>query len=627
MKVCVLPTCMIAVVLAIQSSFSPPSNAEKIESIQTTKAAMRGSLLSLDPPKPPAADIVALVEQAPRSIKRLDSGELLVDFGQVAFGNLRIDSPASFKGKVIVRFGEKLAGEAIDRKPPGTVRYSEVDVQLIPGKSTIVAPPADKRNTQQSGKVRRSGPTPPAVLTPPEWGVVTPFRWVEIAGLPSDLSTEKIVRRAAFPKHWDDNSASFVCSDETLTRVWELCRYSIKATMFAGVYVDGDRERIPYEADAYLNQLSHYYVDHETGMARETFDWLMEYPTWPTEWGPHLVFMAHADWMQNGDAEWISQRYERLKAKTLIERCRDSGLVHSNQKQIEWYDIIDWPISERDGYIRSEVNTVVNAFHLAAVEKLAELATVAGANEDAHNYREHARHLRRIFQDHLFDAVTGLYRDGLGVDHYSQHANFFPLAFELVEKNDQQRIVDWLVERGMRCSVYAAQYLLEGLFENGAGEEAVELMIAPGERSWRHMLDSDATITWEAWSESVKPNLDWNHAWGAAPANLLPRFILGAQPLAPGWSRAKIRPNPSGLGFARGVIPTPHGPISIDWNHQDNFKMELKLPAGMTASAQVPMVPNSKGVLVDGQLVEATSDDGYWILADHLAGESVIEVR
>ena len=627
MKVAELPTCVLALALAIQPSFQSPSSAEEIESAQATNVAMRRSRQSPDPSKPPAADIVALVEQAPRNTERFDSGGLLIDFGKVAFGNLRIDSPAEFEGIVTVRFGEKLAGGEIDREPPGTVRYSAVDVQLTPGKSTIVAPPADKRNTQQSGEVRRSGPTPPAVLTPAEWGVVTPFRWVEIAGLPNDLSTVQIVRRAAFPKHWHENSASFVCSNETLNRVWELCRYSIKATMFAGVYVDGDRERIPYEADAYLNQLSHYYVDHETDMARETFDWLMAYPTWPTEWGPHMVFMAHADWMQNGDAEWISQRYESLKTKTLIERCGDSGLVHSNQKQIEWYDIVDWPPSERDGYIRSEVNTVVNAFHLAALEKMAELAAAAGVDADVQRYKEHAERTRRIFHNHLFDSESGIFRDGLGVDHHSQHANFFPLAFELVEEKDQQRIVDWLVKRGMRCSVYAAQYLLESLFENGAGEAAVDLIIAPGERSWQHMLDSDATITWEAWSESVKPNLDWNHAWGAAPANLLPRYVLGAQPLEPGWSRAKIRPNPSGLEFARGTIPTPRGPVSVHWERTNNFIMNLQLPAGMTAAVHVPATPGAGEVLVNGQKVQAELDDGFWILREDLADESKIEVR
>ena len=99
------------------------------------------------------------------------------------------------------------------------------------------------------------------------------------------------------------------------------------------MYVDGDRERIPYEADAYLNQLSHYATDNDVAMARRTFDWLMEYSTWPSEWAPHMVFMAYADWMRNGDAAWLEPRYEWLKTKTLQERAGADGLVLSDEQQ------------------------------------------------------------------------------------------------------------------------------------------------------------------------------------------------------------------------------------------------------------------------------------------------------
>mgnify|MGYP002621451339 CR=1 FL=1 len=618
----------VLIAMTVLLAFIEIASAEPRGSSKFNEIAILASLPRLDPTRPPGRDTVAITQQAPQAIKWVDSDTLLLDFGQVAFGNLEFTSPAGFKGTLKVRFGEKLQDGLIDREPPGTVRYSEVEVDIIPGMTSVIAPPADTRNTQQSEAIGRNGQvTPPAVLTPPEWGVLTPFRWVEIEGLPDGFSANHILRRAAFPKHWDENSASFVSSDETLNRVWELCRYSIKATMFAGVYVDGDRERIPYEADAYLNQLSHYYVDGDPTTARRTFDWLLAYPTWPSEWGPHMIFMAHADWMRNGDAEWISKRYESLKTKTLIERCGDSGLVYSDELQIDWNDIVDWPPSERDGHVRTEVNTVINAFHLAAIEKMAELAEVVGAAADAKHYKVHAERTRKAFYDQLFDAEAGLFRDGIGVNHHSQHSNFFPLAFGLVEKEDRQHVVDWLIERGMRCSTYAAQYLLEGLFENGAGESAIELIIAPGKRSWRHMLDNGATITWEAWNETVKPNLDWNHAWGAAPANLLPRFVLGAQPLAPGWSRAKIRPNPSGLDFARGTVPTPLGPVSMDWNQQDNFKMQLKLPDDMSASVHVPTFPGAEGVFVNGQLVQADLDNGYWLLEEDLVGDTLIEVR
>ena len=114
----------------------------------------------------------------------------------------------------------------------------------------IVAPPADARNTKA-----------PAVLTPASWGVLIPFRWVEVEGWPTELHADQIRRRAAFDSTWVDDAATFHSSDPMLDKVWDLCHYSIKATTFAGIFVDGDRERLAYEADAYLTQLSYYAGD------------------------------------------------------------------------------------------------------------------------------------------------------------------------------------------------------------------------------------------------------------------------------------------------------------------------------------------------------------------------------
>ena len=103
-------------------------------------------------------------------------------------------------------------------------------------------------------------------------------------------------------------------------------------------YVDGDRERIPYEADAYLNQLSHYTTDDDVKMAARTFNWLIENGTWPTEWAPHMVFMAYAEWMYSGDNDWLKHRYESLKPKTLLHRTGEDGLVRSDELDQKRHD-------------------------------------------------------------------------------------------------------------------------------------------------------------------------------------------------------------------------------------------------------------------------------------------------
>lgn len=560
---------------------------------------------------------VSLFDQRPLKISSPAPNVILVDFGRVAFGNLELTPPGDATGTITVHFGEKSKAGRIDRKPPGTVRYNRATVELTVGEPIVVAPPTDKRNTRTK--------KPPAILTPADWGVILPFRWVEIEGWPGDLDASQIVRRAAFATDWDDDAASFKSSDEMLDQVWELCRYSIKATTFAGVYVDGDRERIPYEADAYLNQISHYTTDHDIQIARRTFDRLMKHPTWPSEWAPHMVFMAHADWMHTGDTDWLAARYESLKTKTLFNRVGSDGLVQSNDKQIKRDDIVDWPKTERDEFEFTEVNTVVNAFYLAAMNQMADLARAIGKDDEANQFEERVKQTLPKFQDRLFDSKRGIYRDGVGTTHASYHANLFPLAFNLVPAEHQKGVVDWLSSRDMRCSVYAAQYLLEGLFTNGSEEKALQLMTAANDRSWRHMVDSGTTISWEAWDMKYKPNQDWNHAWGAAPANLLPRFVLGVQPMEAGWKRALIRPCPGSLKHAKGKIPTPGGPILIDWNNESTFQMLVTLPDGMTAKVELPATECSNAVAVNGVNVDAQRVGSRWILDKDISGTVEIE--
>lgn len=583
-------------------------------------------------PEIPAEDCVTLFDQAAVAITKPKPDVTLVDFGKVAFGNIAIRIRQEGRGNATLHFGEKLLNGRIDRNPPGTVRYGTASVRRGSGErgSWVVPAPVDLRNTEQMGT---TGSHPPAVLTPDSWLPVMPFRWVEIEGWPTELKPDQITRRAAFATEWNDDAAHFECSEDLLNRIWELCKYSIRATTFAGVYVDGDRERIPYEADAYLNQLSHYYTDDDVRMARRTFDWLMANGTWPTEWAPHMVFMAHAEWMHSGDTQWLADRYESLKTKTLLNRVDASGLVQSGPMDVKRHDIVDWPKGERDGYVFRPYNTVVNAFHLEALARMIQMARAVGKDAEADAFAAQRQKCLAEFQRVFFRESEGLYRDGIGTDHSSAHANFFPLAFGLVPEDRRPGIANWLSKRGMVCSVYAAQYLMESLFENGNEDEAFALMTADGDRSWKHMVESGTTITWEAWDMKYKPNQDWNHAWGAAPANLLPRYVLGVQPTAAGWKTASIRPMTGSLTSAKGSVPTAKGTIEIQWTKPESdaggvvFQLSAELPDGILASVDVPEADDSATVWVNGRQVAAKRDGPRLKLDQTVRGKVNIEVR
>jgi alpha-L-rhamnosidase len=316
-----------------------------------------------------------------------------------------------------------------------------------------------------------------------------------------------------------------------------------------------------------------------------------------------------------------------LKTKLHSKDAGADGLILSGKAAIKNNDVVDWPPGERDGFVFRPVNTVVNAFYLRSLAFMAELAHTLHHDADAATYTAREQVARAAFESKLFDPERGLYRDGEGASHISSHANLFPMAFGIVPPEHRGRVAHWLGDRGMVCSVYAAQYLLEGLFENDMATQALTLITAATDRSWKHMVDSGTTITWEAWDQRYKSNQDWNHAWGAAPANLLPRYVLGARVLSPGWTRAGIRPNPGSLTWAEGKVPTPRGPVFIRWESGDTFKLSLTLPRGMSAQVQLPASKSSQGVFLNGQPVSAHRNGLWWTLEQDVTGAAAIEAR
>ena len=565
-------------------------------------------------------------------IQETAPGSYFIDFGKAAFGTLQVtlegvDAPATLD----LHFGEKLdTPGAVSRKPGGTIRYRNVKLPVESGSGTYVAVmPPDKRNTGRA-----------AILMPEHIGEVLPFRYVEVHGCPVKL-TAGDVRMLASEYPFDAEASWFTSADADLDRVYEFCKYSIRATTFIGVYVDGDRERIPYEADAYLNQLSHYAVDREFSLARYSHEYLLTHATWPTEWLLHSVLMAGADYQFTGDTESAAHWYETLGHKTLSALAGPDGLLKTKEvdpavlKKLlgdthspRLEDIVDWPKRERDGYVFTSVNTVVNAFHFKSLVVMAELAAALGKDEDAADFEARAARALESFNGKLFDAERGLYVDGVGTDHASLHANMMPLAFGMVPDEHVGTVVEFIKGKGMGCSVYGAQYLLEALYRANEGDAALELMTATHDRSWLHMLDGvGTTISLEAWDQKYKPNLDWNHAWGAVPANIIPHDLVGVRPLEPGFKRVLIKPQLGALQGVKAKVPTIRGSISVEVDQAESFKLTVILPGNTTAEVHLPADREHTKVTVDGKAVETTLVDGVVVIENVGAGYHVIEMR
>jgi alpha-L-rhamnosidase len=231
------------------------------------------------------------------------------------------------------------------------------------------------------------------------------------------------------------------------------------------------------------------------------------------------------------------------------------------------------------------VNTVINAFHYHTWMLMAQMQDAIGRKDDTLKFSERSEYFREVFNATFLDPKTGIYVDGEKVPHSSLHANLFPLVFGLVPDSNKPKVIAFIKSRGMACSVYPAQCLLEALFENGEADYAIALMASDSERSWRHMLDFGSTITTEAWDIKFKPNMDWNHAWGSAPANIIPRYVLGVRPTSPGFATAVIAPQIGKLERVSGIVPTIHGPIAV---RIDDGVLKVQVPIGLRAQVNWP---------------------------------------
>lgn len=590
-----------------------------------------------------------ITDEYPVAISKVGKQNNFVDFGKAAFGRLKLTLASEYgNDTVVIRLGERSKDGSVDRNPGGHIRYTEYRLPLMAGihSYTIKFRP-DPRNTTKKQNESNINP----IFMPDYIGEVYPFRYCEIDNYSYGL-TDKNVMRQSVHYPFNDMAAYFHSSDTILNQVWELCKYSIKATSFMGTYIDGDRERIAYEADALINQLGHYAVDREFTMARHTHEYLLKSPTWPTEWNLQSVLMAWSDYMYTGNKTSLEHYYTDLKAKTLMALKENNGLIstktgkltkelnesiHFKGKSIR--DIVDWPQSgivgnekenpgEADGYVLTTYNTVVNAYHYEAVRLMCLIAEVLGYEQDRKNYEVEAQKIKRQFNKLLLDSKKGYYNDGTDTDHSSLHANMFPMAFGMVPDKNKKRVADFIKSRNMACSVYGSQFLLDAVYNASDAEHGLQLLTSTKERSWYNMIRVGSTITLEAWDDKYKPNLDWNHAWGAAPANLIPRKLMGIEPIEPGFRKIRIKPQPAYLREASIKIPSVRGDVKLSFinNLQKSFSIEVQIPANMEAEVWLPNIRKAYNLKLDG-IMQKGEVENEFVKVNVGSGKHTIEIN
>ena len=361
-------------------------------------------------------------------------------------------------------------------------------------------------------------------------------------------------------------------------------------------------------------------------MPRYSHEYSITHPTWPTEWIQISVMTAWLDYLYTGDLRSIRYYYDDLKAKCLMDFETENGLIVvsgtekqknpqimakiHHKKSIK--DIIDWPVTERDGFVVDNAcKSVINAYYYRDLVLMSKMARALGNEEDELFYRKKAARVKKSFQRLFWDRKNKRYRDSDNTEHASLHANIFPLAFGLVDEKDKAPVMKYIRSKGMACSVYAAQFLLEAVYGAEDGNYGLSLMHSTDDRSWYNMIREGSTVSMEAWGNKYKGNQDWNHIWGAAPGNIIMRELIGVKPVSPGWNKFQIKPQLGELKWAKAKVPTIKGAVTVEYNQTgETFLMKVRVPGNTEAEVILLAKKDINKVNVNGQLVKTILKDG-----------------
>jgi alpha-L-rhamnosidase len=416
---------------------------------------------------------------------------------------------------------------------------------------------------------------------------------------------------------------SFSCSDPLLTQLWAVGAYTLEMCMHDAWIDCPSREQRQWLGDATVESLVGWAAFGpditplnakfliQAGESQRPDGLTQMYapgdhhtdalliPDWTLQW----ILNAAAHFQQSGDLATIEAIMPAIqKALAWFERLTDdTGLL----ADLPYWHFMDWAGVGREGYA-----SALNAQLVGSYRAGAQLCEALGMMRASARYEGRASKAAAALHDLHWDDRRQVYCDmvdpitleqDLRVSQHGQgaialwadipshrigpaldricdsHRLTFTAAPPIANTGETLDPEEGVV----LANTFYSHFVYEALAKHGRVSDALELMRA----RFGPMLARGATTLWE----SFEPTASLCHAFSASPTWQLSRHVLGVYPLLPGYEAIGICPNLAGLDHARGVFPTPKGPVSVTLAAcEGGFVASISSPFGTPVDIQAP---------------------------------------
>lgn len=561
------------------------------------------------------AKVERVMELPVSQILSTPKGELLLDFGQVLAGRVRMKVHAPKGSRITLEHcevldregnffnnisGQRDVGNGVDQK----------DVFVASGKEEVYEPLFTFHG----------------------------FRYVKISGL-AQVNPENFC--AVVLSSEQKNLCTFQCSDDSLNRLYENTRWSQRSNMLSIPTDCPQREKAGWTGDvqiyartalqnadltAFLTRWMENLTceQDENGQVPIVVPYDGPYPglgqylggmfgnkgkLTSAGWSDSAVLVPYQMYQITGNTLILRKQYDSMKkwCDHVIKEAEehidpDSGVEEEIQKYL-WNSGFHWgewliPSLEmnENGKQRSmETGPAYIApfFGYYTLSRMTEVAEILEEKNDAAYYGKIAEKMKAAIAAGVLckDKVSELSWMG---------AYVLAIYFQLVPEEQKTFFADQLVamiEANGGCldtGFLATPYILDACCMIGRSDLAYQLLWQEKCPSWMYEVKNGATTIWESWfsyQDQMPRYTSMNHYAFGCVDDWIFRKIGGIRPDQPGFKHMTIQPEPDErLTEASLQMNTIHGMVFCHWKKETNggFSMQVEIPGNTTATIILP---------------------------------------
>ena len=534
--------------------------------------------------------IEVVAELMPLSIAEPEENVYVVDFGQNIAGVVEIEIEEIVGREVCIRYAEILDKKGMVSTE--NLRSAQAqDIYIANGKKAKYRP----RFTYHG------------------------FRYVEITGMTGSLKDSQI--KALVIRNAVKKAGTFAAESELINKIQHMCQWTENNNLH-GVPTDCPQrdERLgwlndltPRAEEAIYNfQLHRFYTKYlqdiadeqgkDTGAITDTAPYV-GYGNRPADpVSSSYLILGWLLYMHYGDKQVLERHYDGYAAWTnYLANATVNGIVNYS-----YYG--DWaaPVSGTQQGSRgvgaisgiTPGKLMSTGFLYYNAKLMSRIAEVLGKATDIQKWNLLSEKTKKALNDKYYHKQEGYYAKN------SQASNTLMAWLDISPDKEKtvQAIVDDVYRQGIHLTTgnICTRYILEVLTENGYIDLAYAIVTQTTYPSWGYMVENGATTTWERWEHvDSGPMLEMashDHPMNATVSAWFYRYLLGIQPVRPGFREFKLQPYiPKKLSGVKGTLDTIKGTIETSWRKETDEKLCITVSVPFNTKCKV-ITPEGWGV-------------------------------